>query len=55
MFDVLKGIISIGFLFFLIKGICWILVFILLYFGILKPEKLNRWKNKFNIFKKKKP
>lgn len=54
MADFFKWLISLGFLFFLIKGIAWILVFILLYFGLIKPEKLNKWKQKFKIFKKKK-
>ena len=37
----IKNIGMAGFLFFLIKGILWLVVFALIYFGLIKKEKIE--------------
>jgi hypothetical protein len=43
-----------GFLFFLIKGLIWLLFFALVYFGLIKKEKAQQIKDKIFFWKKKK-
>ena len=52
--DFIKNIGIIGFLFFLIKGLLWILLFVLIYFKIIDKNKINSIKERFKIFKKNK-
>jgi hypothetical protein len=43
-----------GFLFFLIKGLLWLVLFALVYFGLIGKEKSRRIKEKLRFWKKKK-
>jgi hypothetical protein len=38
-----------GFLFFLVKGLLWILLFALVYFGLVSDEKINAIKSWFSF------
>jgi len=49
--DLIKNTGIAGFLFFLIKGICWIVFFLLIYFGVIDKQKFLSFKEK--IFRKK--
>ncbi len=49
----IKNIGMAGFLFFLIKGILWLVVFALIYFGWIKKEKIESLKMKLNFRKNK--
>ncbi len=42
-----------GFLFFLIKGLLWILLFGLVYLGLIDKEKAQRIKSKLSFWKRK--
>ena len=52
--EILKDIGIAGFLFFLIKGLLWILLFALVYFGWIGKEKAQRIKSKLSFWKRKK-
>jgi hypothetical protein len=43
-----------GFLFFLIKGLFWIFLFLLVYFGVIGKEKAQKIKSKLSFRKRKK-
>jgi hypothetical protein len=43
-----------GFLFFLIKGLLWLVLFALVYFGLIGKEKARRVKTKLMFWKRKK-
>jgi len=43
-----------GFLFFFIKGLFWIILFALVYFGLIGKEKAQRIKSKLSFRKRKK-
>jgi len=51
--ELLKDLGIAGFLFFLIKGILWIVLFILVYFGIIDKEKIRQLKSKISLRKRK--
>jgi hypothetical protein len=53
MIDWLENLGIVGFWFFLIKGIIWLILFFLVYIGIIDKTKMDRIKNKLNFFKKK--
>jgi len=42
-----------GFLFFLIKGCVWLVVFAMVYFGIIDKNKIRIFKAKFNFWKRR--
>ncbi len=52
--DLLRDIGIAGFLFFLIKGLLWVLLFFLVYFGLIKKEKAQKIKDKLFFWRKKK-
>lgn len=54
MIEILKDIGTAGFLFFLIKGLLWIVLILLVYFGIIDKEKVRIIKEKLSFRKKKK-
>ncbi len=54
MMDFFKDIGIAGFLFFLIKGLIWLLLFFLVYTGFVKKEKAQKIKDKLFFWKKKK-
>jgi hypothetical protein len=51
--ELVKDIVEIGFLFFLIKGLLWIVLFLLVYFGLMNKEKMRSIQAKFRFRKKK--
>ena len=53
MMELLKDIGIAGFLFFLIKGLLWIVLFLLVYFGFIDKEKVRRIKDKLSFRKRK--
>jgi len=52
--DFLRDIGIAGFLFFLIKGLVWILLFFLVYFGLIKKEKAQKIKDRLFFWRRKK-
>jgi hypothetical protein len=54
MMEFLKDIGIAGFLFFLIKGMIWILLFVLVYLGWIKKEKAQSIKDRIFFWKRKK-
>jgi hypothetical protein len=54
MVDWLQDIGIIGFWFFLIKGIAWIVLFFLAYIGVVDKSKAEKIKNKIRFFNKSK-
>ena len=54
MMEFLRDIGIAGFLFFLIKGLLWIVLFILVYFGFIDNEKVRKIKDKLSFRKRKK-
>jgi hypothetical protein len=42
-----------GFLFFLIKGLVWLVLFALVYFGVINKRQLKAIKSKFVFWRKK--
>lgn len=54
MEEFLKDIGIAGFLFFLIKGILWLVLFALVYFGLVDKKKVIAFKDKISFWKKKK-
>ena len=51
--EFLKGLGIAGFLFFLIKGILWLVLFALVYFGLVKKERVRAIKSKLTFWKRK--
>lgn len=54
MIELLTDIGIAGFFFFLIKGLLWIVLFALVYFGVLDREKASAIKEKLKFWKKSK-
>jgi len=52
--ELLKDLGIAGFLFFLIKGLLWIVLFLLVYFGLVNKEKVQRIKARLSFKKRKK-
>jgi hypothetical protein len=52
--EFLKDLGIVGFWFFLIKGLLWLVLFALVYFGLLSKEKLARFKQRVYFWKSKK-
>jgi hypothetical protein len=52
--EFLKDIGIAGFLFFLIKGILWLILFALVYFGVIDKKKLQVLKAKISFWKRTK-
>ena len=51
--EFLKELGILGFLFFFIKGLLWILLFVLMYFGLIDKEKVRIIKAKMNFWKRR--
>jgi hypothetical protein len=51
--EVLKTLAALGFWFFLIKGLLWLLLFGLAYYGLLDKTKFNQIKDKLGKLRKK--
>lgn len=49
----LKGIGIAGFMFFLIKGLLWIVLALLIYFGLVDKNKIKAFKDSVKFWKKK--
>jgi len=52
--ELLKDLGIAGFLFFLLKGLLWIVLFLLVYFGLIDKEKARTFKEKISFWKRKK-
>ncbi len=52
--EFLKDLGIVGFWFFLIKGLLWIVLFALVYFGVVDKKKMQRFKSKLSLRKKNK-
>lgn len=52
--DFLTDIGIAGFLFFLAKGLLWIVLFVLMYFGLIKKDRVQKIKSKFSFRKSSK-
>ncbi len=52
--EFLKDLGIVGFWFFLIKGLLWIVLFALVYFGVVDKKKMQRFKSKLSLRKKSK-
>jgi hypothetical protein len=50
--ELVKDIGIAGFLFFLIKGLVWIILFALVYFGLIDKERIRVLKAKMSFWKK---
>jgi|688.fasta_scaffold1999795_1 hypothetical protein len=48
----LKGIGLIGFMFFFIKGLLWIVVFLLIWFGLINKERVEIFKARIKFWKR---
>lgn len=53
MFDWLKDLGIIGFWFFFIKGMIWLLLFALVAVGVIDKTKLEKLKNRFRFFNRR--
>lgn len=53
MMDTLKAFGLAGFLFFLIKGLMWLVLFGLVARGIVSKDKVNRIKNRLSLRRRK--
>jgi len=51
--EILKDLGIAGFFFFLIKGLVWIVLFLLVYFGIADKKKIQRLKNRISFRQRK--
>jgi hypothetical protein len=51
--ELLKDLGIAGFVFFLLKGLLWIVLFLLVYFGFVDKEKVRRIKVKMSFWKRK--
>jgi hypothetical protein len=47
--EFLQGLGVAGFLFFLIKGLLWLVAFALIYFGLIRKEKIDVIKEKMRF------
>ena len=54
MMEFLKDLGIAGFLFFLIKGLLWLVLFVLMYFGLIDKEKVRKINAKMSFWKRKK-
>ncbi len=54
MMELIKDIGIAGFLFFLIKGLLWIVLFLMVYFGWIDKEKVRKIKDRLSFRKRKK-
>jgi hypothetical protein len=52
--EFLKGLGIAGFLFFLLKGLLWIVMFALVYLGLVDKEKIRKIKIKMSFWRRKK-
>jgi hypothetical protein len=52
--ELLKDLGIAGFLFFFLKGLLWLVLFVLVYFGLINKKKVRRIKEKMNFWKRKK-
>jgi len=50
--EFLKDIGIAGFLFFLIKGLLWIVLFLLVYFGLIEKKKAQKIRAKLSFWKR---
>ena len=50
--ELLKDLGVAGFLFFLIKGLIWLVLFVLVYFGLIDKARLERVKAKMRFWRK---
>jgi hypothetical protein len=53
MLDFLKDVGIVGFWFFLVKGILWLVLLALVYFKVINKSSINNLKNKLRWKKKK--
>lgn len=53
MMDTLKAFGLAGFLFFLIKGLMWLVLFALVARGVVSKDKVNRIKNRLSLRRRK--
>ncbi|MBL7923073.1 MAG: hypothetical protein JNL88_02645 [Bacteroidia bacterium] len=51
--EILKDLGMAGFIFFLVKGLLWLLLFALVYFGWIDKEKVRSLKAKLSFRKRK--
>lgn len=51
--EFLKDIGMMGFLFFLAKGVLWVVLFLLVYFGVISKQKIRELKGKIFFWRKK--
>lgn len=51
--ELLEDIGIAGFLFFLIKGLLWIVLFALMYFGLIKKDTVQKIKSRFSFRKRR--
>lgn len=54
MIEFLTDIGIAGFFFFLTKGLLWVALFLLVYFGVIDKEKARAVKNKLRFWKRSK-
>jgi hypothetical protein len=54
MIELLKDLGIAGFVFFLLKGLLWIVLFVLVYFGFIDKEKVRSIKARLSFRKRKK-
>jgi hypothetical protein len=52
--ELLKDLGIAGFLFFLLKGLLWIVLFLLVYFGLISKERVLKIKAIMSFWKRKK-
>jgi hypothetical protein len=51
--EFLKGLGIAGFLFFLLKGLIWIVLFVLVYLGFVDKERVRKIKAKLSLWRRK--
>jgi hypothetical protein len=52
--EFLKDLGIAGFLFFLLKGLLWLVLFLLVYLGFVDKEKVQKIKAKLNFWRRRK-
>jgi hypothetical protein len=52
--DLIRDLGIAGFLFFLIKGLIWVFLFFLAYFGLIKKDKAQKIKERLFFWRRKK-
>ena len=52
--DFLKELGLISFLFFLVKGLLWLVLFALVYFGFIDKKKVQSFKERLRLFRRNK-